>query len=181
MGDVSPSPSLFILPYQYGMSPSNAHTYRDLAQRRKACEYCARRKMKCDMAEPTCSNCIKHGKRCIPVARTERPRPTHNRIAELDANYQRLLGLVQEAASMEPESSQHALRELLRTESSGSTRISVPAGSLPSLAHGIEAGSSRSGSAAPIATAIVVDDSSPSEVSPYSRDLCVTLGQEGMC
>ncbi|KAJ9093200.1 hypothetical protein QFC21_006517 [Naganishia friedmannii] len=59
-----------------------------------ACQFCRRRKMKCDTVRPFCKNCIEHGEECN-YERQTKPRPTHAVIHSLQDEVNHLRQLLQ--------------------------------------------------------------------------------------
>ncbi|KAJ9105587.1 hypothetical protein QFC19_003569 [Naganishia cerealis] len=59
-----------------------------------ACQFCRRRKMKCDTVRPSCTNCIEHGEACN-YERQTKPRPTHAVIHGLQDEVNQLRQLLQ--------------------------------------------------------------------------------------
>ncbi|KAJ9111755.1 hypothetical protein QFC22_006414 [Naganishia vaughanmartiniae] len=59
-----------------------------------ACQFCRRRKMKCDTVRPFCTNCIEHGEECN-YERQTKPRPTHAVIQGLQEEVNHLRQLLQ--------------------------------------------------------------------------------------
>ncbi|KAK9481920.1 fungal-specific transcription factor domain-containing protein [Lipomyces starkeyi] len=55
-----------------------------------ACEFCRRRKMKCNNERPTCQNCRDNERECIYAELAKRPRPSHARISRLEEENRRL-------------------------------------------------------------------------------------------
>ncbi|KAJ5332148.1 uncharacterized protein N7506_005931 [Penicillium brevicompactum] len=49
-----------------------------------ACVYCRQKKLKCDAQKPQCGNCLAKGVSCQLGVTQSKPRPTNNRIAELE-------------------------------------------------------------------------------------------------
>jgi hypothetical protein len=80
-------------------------------RRKTACQHCFKRKMKCDLVQPTCTNCQRYHQICIPVPRQSKPRPTNEKIDELEREIDRLRSFLDDLAVMEDEP---GLREALQ-------------------------------------------------------------------
>ncbi|KAI5449640.1 hypothetical protein NCC49_004191 [Naganishia albida] len=89
-----------------------------------ACQFCRRRKMKCDTARPSCKNCIEHGETCN-YQRETKPRPTHAVIQGLQeqvAELQRQLEAQQQESRLlerknrEPSVNGHVAVEAVRID-----------------------------------------------------------------
>ncbi|KAM0793011.1 hypothetical protein ACM66B_000503 [Microbotryomycetes sp. NB124-2] len=71
---------------------------RRVPRPRVSCGFCRRRKLKCDLEVP-CSSCLAHGEVCEPLERSKKPRPTHQRIEELEAERNALQSFINKLAS----------------------------------------------------------------------------------
>ncbi|KAJ4312872.1 hypothetical protein N0V84_009726 [Fusarium piperis] len=74
----------------YAAVMDNARQRRGLG-RRKACDFCCRRKMRCDAKKPKCSGCSMHNVACVwtpglPVGKTQ-PKPSRQDGAETDDRF----------------------------------------------------------------------------------------------
>ncbi|KAL7420955.1 hypothetical protein Q5752_004909 [Cryptotrichosporon argae] len=74
--------------------------------------------MKCDLREPMCTNCLANGKDCEPAPRATRPRPTHERIQQLETEVTDLEAFLGRLAHLPPGG---AVRALEQWSQSGST------------------------------------------------------------
>ncbi|KAK9257727.1 fungal-specific transcription factor domain-containing protein [Lipomyces tetrasporus] len=78
------------------MSPTKAigaNGRRDRPRDRRAlmaCDFCRRRKMKCDNQKPKCQNCEVYNKDCVYVERAKKPRPSNALIDHLEKENRRL-------------------------------------------------------------------------------------------
>ncbi|KAI9930701.1 hypothetical protein MW887_011457 [Aspergillus wentii] len=55
-----------------------------------ACIFCRQKKLKCDAVKPTCGNCLVKGIDCRQGTVVHKPRPTNNRIAQLESENEAL-------------------------------------------------------------------------------------------
>ncbi|KUJ11238.1 uncharacterized protein LY89DRAFT_594836 [Mollisia scopiformis] len=78
-----------------------------------ACEFCRRRKMRCNNEKPTCRNCKEHGRDCIYYELEKKPRPSVARISQLEHENRELQNEVL------------TLRQRLRNTHDSSTTCSV--------------------------------------------------------
>ncbi|KAL2075144.1 hypothetical protein VTL71DRAFT_86 [Oculimacula yallundae] len=70
-----------------------ADNARDIPGKRraaKACEFCRKRKMKCDNESPRCTNCKLYGKECMYTELPKKSRTSRERLAQLEEENRRL-------------------------------------------------------------------------------------------
>ncbi|KAK9319952.1 fungal-specific transcription factor domain-containing protein [Lipomyces orientalis] len=69
-----------------------------------ACNFCRRRKMKCDNQKPNCQNCEAYNKDCVYVERAKKPRPSNALIDHLEKENRRLQEVLRQSLDRNNES-----------------------------------------------------------------------------
>ncbi|KAH7175274.1 fungal-specific transcription factor domain-containing protein [Dactylonectria macrodidyma] len=56
----------------------------------RSCEFCRKRKVRCDARKPSCASCVRHGQECIYILSTPEARPTRAIVNHLRAENERM-------------------------------------------------------------------------------------------